>query len=369
MRLASFNVENLFDRAKVMNLETYQQGSEILDNYAKLNTLLALPNYTDQDKKTMLNLINKLGMGKDDTAEYTILRRNKGGLLKRTKTEAVSITADGRADWVGSLELIEEPIDMPAIANTARVIRDIKADVLGIIEVESRPVLRDFNQQNLVAVGGKPFGHVMVIDGNDTRGIDVGIMSKSSHPIGIMRSHVDDHINGKNIFKRDCPEFEIITPNNTRIFVMVAHLKSKAGKNQESASLIRKNEAERISEIYKALRINGEKYIAVVGDFNDTPSSPALAPLLNKTDLKDIFNHVHFDNGGYAGTYGSCSEQNKIDYILLSPDLFAQVQNAGVIRSGMWPGAREKKWQCYPEITRPQDAASDHAALWVDLNI
>ena len=42
------------------------------------------------------------------------------------------------------------------------------------------------------AVGGNPFTHVMVIDGNDERGIDVGLMTRKDFPIGFMRSHVDD---------------------------------------------------------------------------------------------------------------------------------------------------------------------------------
>ena len=41
----------------------------------------------------------------------------------------------------------------------------------------------------------------------------------------------------------------------------------------------------------------------------------------------------------------------------------------GVSRKGMWPGVRPRKWDAYPEMTRPQEAGSDHAALWVDLDV
>ncbi|CCJ73239.1 Endonuclease/exonuclease/phosphatase [Cronobacter condimenti 1330] len=41
----------------------------------------------------------------------------------------------------------------------------------------------------------------------------------------------------------------------------------------------------------------------------------------------------------------------------------------GVIRKGMWPGERPVKWEVYPELKKPQQAGSDHAALWVDLAI
>jgi hypothetical protein len=30
---------------------------------------------------------------------------------------------------------------------------------------------------------------------------------------------------------------------------------------------------------------------------------------------------------------------------------------------------RPKRWETYPELTKPEQAASDHAAVWVDLDI
>jgi len=41
MRLASFNLESLFDRAKALNQDTIAAGKEILDKFGRLNTLLA----------------------------------------------------------------------------------------------------------------------------------------------------------------------------------------------------------------------------------------------------------------------------------------------------------------------------------------
>lgn len=87
------------------------------------------------------------------------------------------------------------------------MIHDLKADVLAVVEAESRPVLEQFNQQVLKAVGGQPLRHIMVIDGNVSRGIDVGLMTGQHHPFGLMRSHVDDRDDQDNdIFSRDCPD-------------------------------------------------------------------------------------------------------------------------------------------------------------------
>ena len=123
-----------------------------------------------------------------------------------------------------------------------------------------------------------------------------------------------------------------------------------------------------MAQIYRARVEAGDAHIAVIGDLNDTPESAALAPLLEGTSLTDISEHPAFDNGGYPGTYGASGVANKIDYLLLSPALFGRVRAGGVLRKGMWPGVRPRKWEVYAELTRPQEAASDHAALWADLD-
>jgi exonuclease III len=64
-----------------------------------------------------------------------------------------------------------------------------------------------------------------------------------------------------------------------------------------------------------------------------------------------------------------CNAANKIDYLLLSPALFERIQGGGVYRKGMWPGTMPKRWNTYPELHRPNDAASDHAAIWVDIEV
>jgi hypothetical protein len=58
----------------------------------------------------------------------------------------VEIVADGRGDWIGWVQLAKEAVDETATRMTARVIRDIGADILGLVEVEDRPALLRFNR-------------------------------------------------------------------------------------------------------------------------------------------------------------------------------------------------------------------------------
>ena len=86
-------------------------------------------------------------------------------------------------------------------------------------------------------------------------------------------------------------------------------------------------------------------------------------------DLRDAFTHESFDDGGHPGTFGLCNAGDRIDYLFLSPKLFARVTAGGVFRKGMWPGSRPRRWETYAEVARPEEAASDHAAVWVDLDV
>ena len=370
MKIAVYNVENLFDRAKAMNLDSWAEGRPVLERFAALNALLGEIVYNAADKARMVELMLELGLEKSDTGPFVILRRNRGGLLRRPTAGGIVIEASGRADWVGSLELRDEPVNEHAMRNTARVMIDLEADILGVVEAESRPVLAAFNTEILPALGGVPFCHVMLIDGNDERGIDVGLMSRAGFPIGRLRSHVDDRLpNDVPVFSRDCPEFEVTTASGAKIVVMLNHLKSKGYGSQASSDARRQAQASRVAEIYANLIEDGVENIVVMGDFNDTPQSTALAPLLVGTDLQDVFAHPAFDDGGYPGTYGLCNAGNKIDYLLLSPALFSRVQAGGICRKGMWPGSRPRRWDAYPEVGRKQDAGSDHAAIWAEIDI
>src|SRR6266540_1638909 len=129
-------------------------------------------------------------------------------------------------------------------------------------------------------------------------------------------------------------------------------------------------QARRVRAIYDQLSQNGTDHIAICGDFNDTPDSAPLAPLLaDGSDLKDISEHPHFADGGRPGTFGNGTKGNKIDYILLSPALFAKVTAGGIFRKGVWGGKNGTLWEIYPEITNVNEAASDHAAIWADLDL
>jgi endonuclease/exonuclease/phosphatase family metal-dependent hydrolase len=371
MKIAAYNVENMFQRTKVFN----QSDPEIAKQFSmaanELNLLFEKSVYHDADKLRMMELFVKLGLSKANENGYAFFRGIRGDLFKRPKGQSMQITANGREDWIGWVELKSEPVNAIAIQNTARVIRDVGADIIAIIEVEDRRALKQFNEHVLTQVGGKAYEHVMVIEGNDDRGIDVGLMTTADHPLRLMCSHVHERqSNGRLLFSRDAPEYEVTGPDDERIWVIPCHFKSKFGGDDSQSKRRRAAQATRVAEIYGRLRKEGNADIVVLGDFNDTPESQALKSLLKDTDLRDVAEHPAFDPGSYKGkgTFGTGTNSNKIDYLLLSPALYARVKACGLFRMGAWPGTAVKpRWEVYPELKKLEHAASDHHLIWVDL--
>ena len=158
MKLASYNVENLFQRAKALNLATWEEGRDILQWQAELNRVLGKAKYTSADKKKIVDLMKKLKIDKKDDGPFVILRQNRGHLVKRPRNRPIEIVANGRKDWIGWVDLKYEEVNETASRNTALVIRDIDADVLGVVEAENRPSLVRFSDNVIKAVGGAPQG-------------------------------------------------------------------------------------------------------------------------------------------------------------------------------------------------------------------
>lgn len=365
-RIATFNVENLFDRARILSAESWETHREDLEAYAALTGVLQQKTYTEDDKRRIVELLVALGLEGSDEGELLRLRQNRGRLVRRPRGGGLVVEADGRGDWIGWLELRRQSPTELALRHTAQVVADLAPDVLAVVEAEDRTALGRFSRDLLAPLAGWGFEHVMLVDGNDERGIDVGLMTRAGHRIGRLTSHVDDvSPDGLRIFSRDCPEYEVSLPGGGRLVVLVNHLKSKGYGGQAASARSRRRQATRVRELYDARLSAGEELVVVLGDLNDTPDSEPLAPLLGDGGPRDVSAHPAFDDGGWPGTYTTGRAGNKIDYVLCSPAVFEAVTAGGIHRRGVWTASG--RWAMYPTLTRAVDAASDHHAVWADL--
>ena len=140
-----------------------------------------------------------------------ILRENRGDFMVERRATGIEIVAAGRADWIGWLELVVEPVDEVAIRMTAKVIQDLAAGVLAVVEAEHRPSLVRFNESMLA----NRYRHVMLVDGNDLRGIDVGLLttaagrSSTSRATSTTATRKNPNVMRRDnrLFSRDAPVF------------------------------------------------------------------------------------------------------------------------------------------------------------------
>lgn len=388
VRLASFNVENLFARAKALNTVTWAQGRPVLAAYERFNAIAGHAEYTEQDKADMLaalevlevlrrNNKGELVLNTKPFTAWALLRENRGDFLKQPRNGAAEIVAVGRSDWIGWAELITEPVDELATRMTAKVIDEVAADILCVVEAEDRPSLVRFNEELLA----HRYGHAMLVDGNDPRGIDVGLFCTGAIDIRSVRSHVDvpDPVSPTlhPLFSRDCPVYRLGLPGGAELVLLVNHLKSQSFSSGNPDPL-RSRQSTKVREIYDEVRVGGAELVAVLGDLNKGPTKegthPTLEPLLGPgTPLVDTATLPVFDSGPRPGTFQSCSLTNRLDYILVSPELADKVTAGGVSRKGLWGTPTNvnppSAWTIFPEINRAAHAASDHAAVWIDFDL
>ena len=149
--------------------------------------------------------------------------------------------------------------------------------------------------------------------------------------------------------------------------MLVNHLKSKGYGNPRDNNETRLRQAKRIAKIYRALRKTHD-YVVVVGDLNDTPASAPLAPLM-ATDARDITEHSNFVPDSRPGTYGNGTAGQKIDYVLLSPKLYAKVTTGAIWRMGVWGGVNGTLFPHYDTMTESVHQASDHAAIYAEVDL
>jgi endonuclease/exonuclease/phosphatase family metal-dependent hydrolase len=302
------------------------------------------------------------------------LRANRGSFDVEHEDTGIEIVANNRSDWIGWVELAIEPVSETTVEMTARVIQDVAADVLGVVEAENRPSLDRFNQERLL----NPYDHVMLIDGNDTRGIDVGIMTTDQVEILSMKSHVDvpDPVAvGEHLFSRDCAQYECRLPSGATVWVLLNHFKSQSGDGGSK----RARQAQGVRDIVDGLIAAGEQNVVVMGDLNEGPTAlgqtPAnLAPLFDPTGpLVDAYSLPVFDPAPRPGSFQSCTIRNRLDYIFVSRALAGLAVNGGLERHGLWGTPTNinppQDWEIYGDIESSNDSASDHAAIFIDINV
>ncbi len=258
--------------------------------------------------------------------------------------------------------------------NTARAILDSQPDIIAIQEIENICTLRIFNDTYL----DNYFDRIISIDGNDPRGIDVGLMIRKGCAAQIVnvRTHVDEAVkSGESVhhgtsrdfgylathalFSRDCLEVDIAIGKQV-LTLLVNHLKAQDGS--KSSVVRRTMQAKRVAELAQAAA-DAKKLPVVLGDLNvDPKTDQSLVSLLTHKQLRDPF-----PADTWTHYYTSGKKISRLDYIL--PHKSLKVLETHIVRNGLTTKATVYTGPRYPTVGQEHTEASDHCPVSVVLDI
>jgi endonuclease/exonuclease/phosphatase family metal-dependent hydrolase len=357
LRVATFNCENLFNRPKIFS-RPLAEANALLAAVAKLHKELEKPVF-DQAK------IKEL---KEELAGFITIND-----VRHKHTTPGIGAGPGAHNWLGWIEFVKDKVKDVAVSNTAQVIADTRADVICLVEIENRPVLKKFHDEILTQIRNtdtgvvtKPYENILLIDGNDERGIDVAVMSRL--PLVGMRTHVHETTTymGKTVtqFSRDCLEVDLEVPGGKTLTFMANHLKSMgySPPGDPKSEKRRRNQAERVAKIVKEHK-PAQNMIVVAGDLNSPPDAHSIKPLSDHPDLYNVNLELP---AGKRGTYTTDLDHKQLDYLFISKPLKAKLSGMHVERRGAY---KPTKWASYPSVTSDRTAASDHSAVIAEFTL
>lgn len=359
MRVAAYNVENLFSRPVVLNMKDNDKAAEILAKIAEFTGLLELQSYSGK-KKRIEDLYAEIGR----FIEINIRSSRVGHFII---TENQGLIAKGRSDWDGFIDLKRERFSEEQIKFTGKVIKTVKADIQCFVEVESADTLKRFNTDIL----GSFFADRLVVDGNDPRGIDVGLATNKAFPILTAKTNVFARDSAGTIFSRDCLEVEVVASAKKRLHVLVNHFKAK-DRTPAQSDKKRKRQSVEVSRILQERYNLKSDFVVVAGDLNDEPDSDPISPLIDTPNLLNLWDVVKRpEDDRWTYYYGAKKQFNKIDYMFVSKALKDRIKESGIERRGMFDLAKltNGKEKSFPGLNDWKLAASDHAAIWADFDI
>lgn len=275
---------------------------------------------------------------------------------------------------------------------TALALRDLQADIVCLQEVEDLPTLRLFNERYVARIADIEYRHALVIEGNDRRGIDVGLLSRHAVDWAATHQHVTyADLNLKRpgaarsdrVFQRDCLEAHFRL-GRAGLALYVCHFKSmNAGRSSLDGRRDTRplREAEALA-VRRAIEARFPDPAAadwlVAGDLNDYTEADgapdaehALRPLLEDGFAVDLAKRIADPYGRWTHFYGEKRMYRQLDYLLASPALARKNREAvpEILRAGQPFRAMRFKGHRYPRIGWDRPKASDHCPMVVELTL
>ncbi len=206
-------------------------------------------------------------------------------------------------------------------------IKALNGDIVVLAEIENEAVLDDLNKVEL----GGVYGQTILMEGNDPRGINVGVLSKIA-PDSVV-SHKDDLFvlagtNGPQYrYSRDCLELHF-TFNKRAVIVLGVHFKAKVTPDDPDKRQAEGQHTRKIADDLHAKQPDAA--IVVLGDFNDTPGSYAVAAVAGAAPelFVDVADSVP---AAERYSYDYMGKLELIDHQMANPLLHGMLDPASVV--------------------------------------
>ena len=383
-RLASFNVENLYSRPNFWDPQRRTDqlvGNVFFEDRAEATLAKRISEATQSDEKCQLTALALLAMHAD--------------IIALQEVDNVEALRSFRENYLKKLE-------GPAVAEAMRK----------VIYAEPRPGPEQIRQAREAAIAAVNYRYLNVFDGNDRRGIDIGVLSRIGWQD--IRSHADKTFADLDVWPEGIDQYREGPPDNPRFItrhdrifrrdvvevefnidgrpftLYCCHLKSMTGGRASTRAM-------RIAEV-EGIRALIEKRFArhrggpaaanwaICGDFNDyyevdgnpdlrdymtgedspTSLSPLIADgfavnLMTRRAPEDRWTTYHAPDNLYT----------QLDYIFLSPRLAEANPDAvpEIIRNGQPFRATRYDGPRFPRIGWDRPKSSDHCPVVVELHL
>lgn len=357
--------------------------------------------------------------------ENLLSRFDFTGFRNQTRQDRVLRLFDIRSE--AEYQRLEEARSI-ALADDARqqsalAIADADADILCLQEVDNMESLQAFEYGYLFKMVGNGYRQRFLIEGNDTRGIDVAVLMREQtrdgqkiecvdvrshagttfHDFGLYEPALAPLLPTDRIFKRDCLELDLRIGGRP-LTLYVVHLKSmgpgRDGLDGRSSTMaLRMAEAKAVRRIIEdrfGIDRTASKQFAICGDLNDYQerivvegdrrNGYTFRRVVEEQSALDVFTRDGFvenpvekrpDDDRWT-LYHNMGPQERhlcqLDYILLSPALSRRnhLRVPEIIRAGqpyrtVFPPGQEV--ERYPRIGWDRPKASDHCPVVMTLDV
>lgn len=333
LRLATFNCENLYSRARVL------ASPEACRRASALESLL--------------------GRRRRSASDQQHIEGEARALARQVEVET---GAPGR------LVFRRTPTPAPQRETEARLLRALKADVLGLQEVDDQAALDDLNHQRLA----DRYPHRLALPSPDRRGLALALMSRL--PVVALRSHVATHPghDGRPLFPRDCVHAELALAGGEPLHLMLAHFDGPWDAPTTARQPSRHQQQASALATWLRQRNLAHERVVVMGDLGEPPqrAPQALAALLQLPGLHDAL-ALQFPIPDDRWTTSLGPRNLQTSYLLMSDALMTSFRGAGVERRGLPDLAKHTICgeRPFPRVGPAATAASHHAAVWADFEL